>query len=153
LSVINNINLLLIFSISSLPEGKSPECNLFNFFVGLLVYDVPTNIGFDPLLRLMTRYSPSELNRLAYDVMFLYADSSEETSFQFCRDPILNITCRAIVVQLLNNEEFFVNEHLFRLTNASCTDSFSNPNWDVIVENPPVSLTEEYVICTKKVIM
>lgn len=131
------------------------ECNQFNFFVGLLLYDTSDVSLYnwnDPVLRLMTRYSPSELNRLAYNIMFPNANSSENDRFEFCRDPILNITCRAIVFQLLGLDESFVNEHLYSIGNASCADSFSNPNWNVIVENPPVSLTEEYVICTKEVI-
>ena len=132
------------------------ECNHFNFFVGLLLYDVSDILLYnfnDPILRLMTRYSPSELNRLAYNVMFSDANYSENDRFEFCRDPILNITCRAVVFQLFGYDEYFVNEYLYRIKNASCYDSFSNPNWNVIEENPPVALTEEYVICTIEVIL
>jgi hypothetical protein len=141
--------------ISSLPTGRSSQCDSFHFLLGLIGFNVPP-ANFDPMIRLALKYSPQELNRLAYDAMFnpeVDSASSRKSNFEFCRDPILNITCQVLVFDS-GDDAPVVNEFLYNVGSASCKDSFSTPFWyNRVAATPPVALTEEYVICTKTVIL
>ena len=134
----------MIYDIDSAPIGDHPT--LEGSFVQ----------GIDPLIRLLTKYNPIELNELAYNATFpVEANNSQyyKDLFAFCYDEILNSTCRMVVFDLIaGNDEKYINDGFFYLSEGSCTDTFSSPFFKTkLAQHPPVDFVENYSLFKMKV--
>ena len=133
------------------------ECQSFNLNMGFITYNSFNDSTFvedslSPLLQLVKRYNASDLNRIAYEVMFpdiLYQGRDKTAFYDFCYDGLLNKTCSILQWSTIKSS-YFINDDFYQLKYGSCNKSFLTPNWANVVYTPPVPLVENYKKCVKQ---
>ena len=142
----------------------NPYCNTFDFMIGVLYYpfnitDGPEAAGrsFERLKKLIDTRPFFETNHMAYNASYasvtenlwstpLFLDKEwRKTAYEFCK--IDGQYCDIAMFNSYDYDNSFISSFYYNLPRGSCSDTFTTSHWDLIQDNPPVGLVEEYFQC------
>lgn len=130
-------NIQLFFSINERVRQPESYCNVFDFLLGVLVYNT-TDI--DPMIELILTidFPRSNLtNKKAYNISLdPFVDNKFDTVaeregiYAFCS--MSYGPCSAIIFNIFSDDNHGVSEYHFQVMQPACNDSFSTSNWYVV---------------------
>ncbi len=98
-----------------------------HFITGLLLYDSNSyNMSYTALIELVEKYSPEELNDLAYKATYIGTGEWRNNAFDFCHNHNLNMNCTILSIETYRQFQE-INQNYYSLFNGSCHDSITIP--------------------------
>lgn len=144
--------------------GLAPKCQTFDFLSGLLFfpfYQDQTSEANLAIIELVTSVVPTyqyNFSSLAYNAMFAganvgntslapYFNSAEyrAQAYDWCAMAAGN--CSILSINSVDTLNTAVNSYYYQLPNGSCSNSLTSPNFQRLVDTPPVNLTTPYLEC------
>jgi hypothetical protein len=129
---------------SSLGFGLVEYCNVFDFMIGLVFYNIPSDTpgAFNRTANMMAslelafKYDdPKELSRKAYNASYAAAMYDEYTdpvwrkeAFSFCYSELYNATCSLILFNTYDDIAMTTSEYYYQVKEGACNDSFTVAN-------------------------
>lgn len=127
---------------------KDSYCNVFDFLLGILVYNSTT---IDPMIELILTVDfprSNMTNKNAYDVSLdpfveKYDTVAERKEiYDFCT--MSYGPCSVMMFNLFSDSNKGVSEYHYQVRQPACSDSFNTPNWYEIPMNSIV-FTQLYI--------
>ena len=129
---------------STLGFGLLDYCNVFDFMIGLVFYDIPdtddianTTASTFASLELALRYNDaSDMNRLAYNASYAAAMFDEYNdpewrarAYEFCFSETFNVSCSLLFFNTYDDIAVTATEFYYQVQSGACNDSFTVGNW------------------------